>query len=94
MDSASLLAEMKIQSHSQQTSAVSPPREFSADVQCNVSSKELANALKAADHITDAAKMLEKINSKGVVDIYESAILIRIFMERVTEDNTIIFRNQ
>ena len=64
-------------------------------MQINVSSEELANALKAAGyHITDAAKMLEKINSKGVVDIYESAILIRIFMERFTEDNTIIFRNQ
>ena len=75
MDSASLLAEIQTQSHSQQSSTVSPERrasmaaDFLSDGSRNMSSDELANKLKAVGyHITEAAKMLETINSRGIVD--------------------------
>jgi hypothetical protein len=68
MDSASLLAEIQTQNHSQQSSTVSPETRasvaanFSAGVSRNISSTELANTLKAVGyHITEAAKMLESI---------------------------------
>ena len=75
IDSASLLAAIQTQSHSQQSSTVSPETRasmaanFLADVSRNMRSEELAKTLKAVGyHITEAAKMLEKINSMGVVD--------------------------
>ncbi len=76
MDSASFLAKIQTQSHSQQSSTVSPETRassmaanFLADASRNTSSEELANALKAVGyHITEVAKMLERINSRGVVD--------------------------
>ena len=75
MDSASLLAEIQTQNHSQQSSTVSPETRasvaanFTAGVSRNISSAELANTLKAVGyHITEAAKMLEKINCRGIVD--------------------------
>ena len=75
MDSASLLAEIQTQSHSQQSSTVSPETRasmaanFLSDGSRNMSSDELANKLKAVGHhITEAAKMLETINSRGIVD--------------------------
>ena len=75
IDSASLLAAIQTQSHSQQSSTVSPETRasmaanFLADVSRNMRSEELAKTLKAVGyHITEAAKMLEKINSRGVVD--------------------------
>ena len=75
MDSASLLAEIQAQSHSQQSSTVSPETRasvaanFSTGVSRNICSTELANTLKAVGyHITEAAKMLEKIDSRGIVD--------------------------
>lgn len=75
MDSASLLAEIQTQNHSQQSSTVSPETRasvaanFSAGVSRNISSTELANTLKAVGyHITEAAKMLVKNNSRGIVD--------------------------
>ena len=75
IDSASLLAEIQTQNHSQQSSKVSPETRasvaanFTAGVSRNVSSTELANTLKAVGyHITEAAKMLEEINSRGIVD--------------------------
>ena len=75
MDSASLVAEIRTKSHSQHSNTVCPETRasaaanFSAGVSRNSSSAEIANTLKAVGyHITEAAKMLEKINSRGIVD--------------------------
>jgi hypothetical protein len=71
MDSASLLAEIQTQSHSQLSSKVSPETrasmvaKFLADGSRNMRSEELA---KYSQSRRPSAKMLVKNNSRGVVD--------------------------
>ena len=75
MDSVSLVAEIRTKSCSQHSNTVCPETRasmaanFLADGSSNMSYDELANTLEAVGyHISEAAKMLKKNNSRGIVD--------------------------